>query len=85
MNAEIIALQIVKLLATRKGFDGWWDSIDSDTQDEILSSISVIILEPILDYYENKIARLEDSAWTEEGQKALNQAIADALSSTYKE
>ncbi len=37
--------EIIFMLCGRGGFDGWWDSIDEDTQNEIKEEIYNIIEE----------------------------------------
>ena len=34
---------IIQYLSDRKGFDGFWDSIDDDIQEEIIDEIAEII------------------------------------------
>ena len=35
--------KVIELLQSRKGFDGWWDDIDEDTQDDIVIDICEVI------------------------------------------
>jgi hypothetical protein len=38
-----LACGIIDALKKRSGFDGWWDSVDDETRDEILTRLSSII------------------------------------------
>lgn len=38
-----LAYSIISTLKDRSGFDGWWDSIDEDIQDEIFDEIVEIL------------------------------------------
>lgn len=40
-----LACAIIDELNDRSGFDGWWDSVDDETRDEILTRLSGIISE----------------------------------------
>jgi len=37
--------KLLSLLNSRGGFDGWWDSIDYDTQQEIKNKLATVIRE----------------------------------------
>jgi hypothetical protein len=37
------ALKIIKLLYERCGFDDWWDIIDEDVKEEIISEITEVL------------------------------------------
>jgi hypothetical protein len=37
------AEQIIELLSDRNGFDGWWDMIDEEIQEEILNELTELI------------------------------------------
>ena len=43
LNARQVALDIIKELKDRSGFDGWFDSIDSGTQADIVRGITQIV------------------------------------------
>ena len=45
MDNELKAREIIYALTNRSGFDGWWDGIDEDIQDEIIEEIAQIIAE----------------------------------------
>ncbi len=34
---------IIAILSARKGFDGWWNNIDDDIQEEIIDEIVALI------------------------------------------
>lgn len=38
-----VVKRIINELSGRGGFNGWWDDIDSDTQEEIIVAIDTII------------------------------------------
>lgn len=42
MEKEIVN-EIISALCDRGGFDGWWDSVDADTQKEIKKELEKII------------------------------------------
>lgn len=44
-----IAAEIIDELNGRSGFDGFWDSVDDETRDEILTRITSIITEGLSD------------------------------------
>ena len=41
MEKEIVN-EIISALCDRGGFDGWWDSVDADTQKEIKKELEII-------------------------------------------
>ena len=41
--AVLVAKKVVAILEDRSGFDGWWDDIDDDIQNEILERIAKVI------------------------------------------
>lgn len=43
--AHTVTNSIIDMLLDRSGFDDWWDSIDTDIQDEIRDSIASHILD----------------------------------------
>ena len=43
MDLQKIANNIIDELSGRRGFNGWWNDIDEDTQDEIKTCIADII------------------------------------------
>ena len=48
MNEEKIKQMVdemIKELQSRGGFDGWWDEIDDDTKDDIVSALIAIAID----------------------------------------
>jgi hypothetical protein len=48
MTTKETVEKILRMLDDRSGFDGWWNDIDEDTQDEIKDQIALIISESAL-------------------------------------
>lgn len=42
-KSDDLAQQIIEYLGDRKGFDGWWHDIDSDSQNEIVNGLSGLL------------------------------------------
>lgn len=40
--AKETVLEMIEMLKGRGGFDGWWDDIDAETQQEIIEELVVI-------------------------------------------
>lgn len=51
--------KIIAELSDRGGFDGWWDSIDSDIQDEIKNDLRKIVAEERRQGWRDAQIRLE--------------------------
>ncbi len=43
MSASQIVAVVLACLHDRSGFDGWWDFLDSDIQEEIIEDLTVAV------------------------------------------
>lgn len=61
------AWAVIQLLSSRKGFDGWWEDLDPEIQDEIFEEIRIVVTNSLTD---SKIApKWEQDVGTTKGQE----------------
>lgn len=71
------AERIIEALSNRGGFDGWWDDIGEDIQQEVIAEIAIIVGEemPAVESSDEVYAELETSnRWGANDQPTLDVA-----------